>query len=128
MLDLDASASKSQIKRSYRTLTAKWFEFFFFINCFFFKKKTLLLSLICRHPDKNRDDPDTAEKMFIEVAKAYKTLTDEVAREVKIKINDFFVVFFFFFSFVCFSFYACCKNKQKKFKIEFICCLFVRIG
>ena len=33
------------------------------------------------HPDKNAPGDEAAAKMFIEVARAYKTLTDPIAKE-----------------------------------------------
>eukprot|EP01006_Ploeotia_vitrea_P035406 TRINITY_DN65873_c7_g5_i1.p2 TRINITY_DN65873_c7_g5~~TRINITY_DN65873_c7_g5_i1.p2 ORF type:complete len:751 (-),score=471.11 TRINITY_DN65873_c7_g5_i1:2237-4201(-) len=56
ILDIEIGASVPQIKRAYR-------------------KKSLVY-----HPDKNPGDKD-AERRFIEVSKAYQTLTDDAARE-----------------------------------------------
>lgn len=60
ILGIDQEASVSDIKKSYRKLSLKY------------------------HPDKNPGDK-VAEEMFMKIAKAYESLTDETARENFIK-------------------------------------------
>ena len=57
LLNLDKNATKSQIKKSYRELVFKY------------------------HPDKNKNDPEAAEK-FSNIARAYKILSNDETRKV----------------------------------------------
>jgi molecular chaperone DnaJ len=56
-LGLDKKCSKSDIDSAYRTLAIRW------------------------HPDKNKDNRETAEKRFREISKAYQILSDEQSRK-----------------------------------------------
>jgi len=56
LLGLDRGASDADIKKAYRKLAVKW------------------------HPDKNPDDPATAEAMFKSIAEAYDVLSDPQKR------------------------------------------------
>ena len=56
VLGVKKNASQKEIKSAYRTLAAKY------------------------HPDKNPDDPETAEKKFLEVGEAFDVLSDEEKR------------------------------------------------
>lgn len=57
ILEVDAKASPESIKKQYRKLAKVY------------------------HPDKNPDDPETAEKQFILVSKAYEVLSDARTRQ-----------------------------------------------
>ena len=63
ILGIDAEATTSEIKKSYRKLSLKF------------------------HPDKNPGDK-VAEEMFMKIAKAYESLTDEAARENYMKFGN----------------------------------------
>ena len=56
ILELEVGADVKEMKSQYRRLSLRY------------------------HPDKNPDDP-LAHQRFIDLAKAYKTLTDDTARE-----------------------------------------------
>jgi len=56
ILEVEAGADVKKLKSQYRRLSLKY------------------------HPDKNPDDP-AANQKFIDLAKAYKTLTDDTARD-----------------------------------------------
>ena len=53
ILNLPRSATKKEIKKSYRELALKW------------------------HPDKNADNKEEAEKMFQDISEAYEVLSDD---------------------------------------------------
>lgn len=57
ILGVDRDATKKEIKDSYKALMLIW------------------------HPDKNRDRQEESTKMSEDILKAYKTLTDEEARQ-----------------------------------------------
>lgn len=63
ILGIDTEATTSEIKKSYRKLSLKF------------------------HPDKNPGDK-IAEEMFMKIAKAYESLTDETARENYMKFGN----------------------------------------
>jgi DnaJ homolog subfamily C member 3 len=56
ILNISRSATKKEIKKSYRELALKW------------------------HPDKNTDDTDVAEKMFQDISEAYEVLSDDTLK------------------------------------------------
>ncbi|MGR9100870.1 MAG: molecular chaperone DnaJ [Gammaproteobacteria bacterium] len=56
LLEVDRNASDGEIKKSYRRLAMKY------------------------HPDRNKDDPETAEKKFKQVKEAYEVLSDPKKR------------------------------------------------
>ncbi len=58
ILGVKKSASDNELKKQYRKLALKY------------------------HPDKNPDDPETAEKKFADVANAYEVLSDSEKRRV----------------------------------------------
>jgi translocation protein SEC63 len=63
ILGIDTESSTSEIKKAYRKLSLKF------------------------HPDKNPGDK-VAEEMFMKIAKAYESLTDETARENYMKFGN----------------------------------------
>ena len=56
ILGVPRTAEPSQIKKAYREMALKW------------------------HPDKNADNKDEAEKMFMDIGEAYEVLSDEEKR------------------------------------------------
>lgn len=58
ILEVAKTASKEDIKKSYRKLALKW------------------------HPDKNPDNQETATKKFKEISEAYEVLSDEKKRRM----------------------------------------------
>lgn len=63
-LEVDPSATAADIKKAYRKLAIKY------------------------HPDKNPDDPKTAEAKFKEVSAAYEVLSDDKKREIYDKYGE----------------------------------------
>ena len=57
ILGVPRGASETDINKAFRKLSLKW------------------------HPDRNLDNKEEAEKMFIEISKAHETLTSEVVRK-----------------------------------------------
>ena len=57
ILEVERDAEEREIKKAFRKLSLKW------------------------HPDKNRENPLPAAKMFHSITKAYEALTDEKSRE-----------------------------------------------
>lgn len=64
ILDIPKSASTRDIKKAYRRLS------------------------VIHHPDKNRDNPESAAERFLKISKAYAALTDEAAKENYIKYGN----------------------------------------
>lgn len=68
ILEVNRSASVSDIKKAYRRLALKW------------------------HPDKNPDNQDEATKKFKEISEAYEVLSDEKKRKVSNKNKHLYCV------------------------------------
>lgn len=64
ILGVSEGADSVEIKTAYKQLSLRW------------------------HPDKNMDNREEAERRFVDISKAYKTLTDETARASWLKYGN----------------------------------------
>ena len=58
MLGVKRNAQEAEIRRAFKKLSLKY------------------------HPDKNKDDPETAKAKFVEIANAYEVLSDPEKRKI----------------------------------------------
>ena len=64
ILGVKKNASEKELKSAYRKLSLKY------------------------HPDKNPENPDEAQKKFVEIAEAYETLSDPEKRKIYDQVGE----------------------------------------